>query len=78
MQRVVWRSNNCNLTTIGTANVQEASLRCESGCIGIIIRGPAKCTDISVADQWSAGEIAYTYIFNLGALEQIPTLKQCK
>ena len=64
MQRVVWRSNRCNSTTIGTAVVQEAPLQRESGCV--VIRngyGMANCTDISVADHWNAGEIAYTHVF---------------
>ena len=63
MQRIIWRSNNCNLTTIGTTNVQGGLLRCESGCVGNIGHRLANCTDISVADYWNAGEIAYTYVF---------------
>ena len=63
-QRVIWRSNKCNLTTIGTVIVQGAQLQCESGCVGNIDHGLANCTDISVADRWNVGEIAYTYVFS--------------
>ena len=65
-QRIVWRSQRCNETTIGTANsAQGAALECQSGCFDIIILGvDAYCTDISVpADYWNAGEVAYTYNF---------------
>ena len=60
---VFWRSNRCNQTTIGNANVQGALLRCQSGCVGGIDQRMANCTDISVADHWNAGEMVYTYIF---------------
>jgi hypothetical protein len=65
--RIAWRRDSgagrCTQATVEAQTLLsgEGRLTCQSGCSGTIGDFSYYCTDVSVTDNWSAGERTYMY-----------------
>ena len=60
-----WSGNGCTLSDIGTNRLFGlGSLSCQVGCSGTVGTLQFHCTDFDVVEDWTSGELTYTY--NIG------------
>ncbi len=71
--RISWKrsssGNFCDVNKVKSKTLQgSGSLRCQSGCLGIISSMSYFCTDFSVVDDWTLGEKQFSYTFDLSQI----------